>query len=259
MVEGVPRIWTLKEEARGLPPSTVEDLDSVAKLSKYLHQGENKCPWYTFCDEAMLVAAEEISSIAGSTQPQLVSLDDMLMDRPSLFTPVAIITKTKPRESLLSEAVSSSPPPTTTVPIPAINPFLKRMATAVPSVPPPKKAKKARDSSNEESQSQEIQPIVGEKAHLANIVTLDSSTTIYDRDAVNGAYALARRSDHLAIDNNSLRHKAKGMENAISLKTSLNQGLNEECKDPKAKLAQESRRVEELSKELIEEREATKI
>ncbi|GAA0143602.1 hypothetical protein LIER_42772 [Lithospermum erythrorhizon] len=97
----------------------------------------------------------------------------------------------KPRESLLSKVVSSSPLPTTTVPIPAINPFLKMMETAAPSVPPPKKAKKAapskkkvlaRDSSTEESQSQEIQPIVGAKAHPANIVALDSSTTIFDRD-----------------------------------------------------------------------------
>ncbi|GAA0176170.1 hypothetical protein LIER_29213 [Lithospermum erythrorhizon] len=164
MAEGAPRIWTLKEEARGLPPCTAEDLHSLQK---------------------------EISSIAASTQPQLVSFDNMLMDRPSLFTRVAIVTKTKPRESFLSKVVSSSPPPTTTVPIPAINPFLKRMATAAPSMPPPKKAKKAvpskkkvlaRDTSSEESQSQEIQPIVGAEAHPANIVALDFSTTISDRD-----------------------------------------------------------------------------
>ncbi|GAA0143362.1 hypothetical protein LIER_04062 [Lithospermum erythrorhizon] len=198
----------------------------------------------------------------------------MLMDRPCLFTRVAIVTKTKPRESLLSEAVLSSPPPTTTVPIPAINPFLTRMATTTPSASPHKNAKNAissrkkvlaHDSSSEDSPSQEMQPIVGAKAHPASIVALDSSITISDQDimkyinqAVNGAYVLARRSDHLAIDNSSLRHKAKGMEKAISFKTMLNRGLNEECKDLNSKLAQESRRVEELFKELAEERDAAK-
>ncbi|GAA0168603.1 hypothetical protein LIER_23280 [Lithospermum erythrorhizon] len=208
MAEGVPRIWTLKEEARGLPPCTAEDLDSIAKLRNSLPHGENKRPWYTFCDEAMLVAAglvyekvfsskdksqppswEDISSITASTQPQLVTFDDMLMDRLSLFTRVAIVTKTKPCESLYSKAVSSSLPPTTTVPIPAINPFMKRMETAAPSVPPPKRAKKtipsrkkvlAWDSSSEESPNQEMQLIVGAKAQPASIVALDSSTTISD-------------------------------------------------------------------------------
>ncbi|GAA0145856.1 hypothetical protein LIER_36209 [Lithospermum erythrorhizon] len=34
-----------------------EDMDSVAKLRNALPQGENKLPWYTFYDEAMLVMA----------------------------------------------------------------------------------------------------------------------------------------------------------------------------------------------------------
>ncbi|GAA0162188.1 hypothetical protein LIER_18334 [Lithospermum erythrorhizon] len=140
-------------------------------------------PWYTFCDEAMLVAADEIADIAASTEPKLVDFDDMLMDSPSLFTRVAIVPKKKPRKCMIQEPSSISPPPTNNVHIPAINPLLKRMATTSPSVPlPSKKAKKmapskkkasqvlARDSSDEESQVHEIQPITRAMVVPANVV-----------------------------------------------------------------------------------------
>ncbi|GAA0168182.1 hypothetical protein LIER_22954 [Lithospermum erythrorhizon] len=153
MVEAVPRIWTLKEEARGLLILSAADIDSVAILRNILSQGENKLLWYAFCDEAILVMAglvydkvfNELVNIASSQAPQLVDFNDMLMDRPSLFTRVAITTKTKPRESLVPEAVSSSPLPSgATLPTPSINPLLKRMASdAPPATQHPKKAKKS--------------------------------------------------------------------------------------------------------------------
>ncbi|GAA0186519.1 hypothetical protein LIER_33807 [Lithospermum erythrorhizon] len=91
--------------------------------------------------------ADEIANIAASAEPKLVDFNDMLMDRLSLFTRVAIVPKTKPRKSMVLEATSSSPPPTVNVHIPMINPLLKRMAMTSPSVPPPsKKAKKAAPS-----------------------------------------------------------------------------------------------------------------
>ncbi|GAA0152848.1 hypothetical protein LIER_11223 [Lithospermum erythrorhizon] len=115
--------------------------------------------------------ANEIAIIVAFAKPQLVDFDDMLMDRPSPFTRVAIVTKTKPRESLVLEATSTSPPPTNSAPTPAINPLLKRMATVVPSASQPsKKAKKcgppkkkatqvlARDTSAEASQAHGVQP-----------------------------------------------------------------------------------------------------
>ncbi|GAA0166901.1 hypothetical protein LIER_21958 [Lithospermum erythrorhizon] len=79
-----------------------------------------------------------------SKAPQLVDFDDMLMDRPSLFTRMAITTKTKPRELLVSEAVSSSPPTIgMALPTPSINPLLKRMASDAPTdSQPSKRAKK---------------------------------------------------------------------------------------------------------------------
>ncbi|GAA0145853.1 hypothetical protein LIER_36208 [Lithospermum erythrorhizon] len=82
--------------------------------------------------------------MAASKAPQLVDFNDMLMDRPSVFTRMAITTKTKPRESLVLEAISSSPPATgvalTTL---SINPLLKRMASDAPNASQPsKRAKK---------------------------------------------------------------------------------------------------------------------
>ncbi|GAA0159158.1 hypothetical protein LIER_38806 [Lithospermum erythrorhizon] len=152
MAEGVPHIWTLKDKARGLPVPSSEDMDSVAKLMRVLPEGDNKQPWYTFYDEAMLVMAglvydkvfgsedrgtpptwDELVNIVASKEPQLVDFDDILMDHPSLSTRVPIVTKTKPRESMIPEATSTSPPPTSVVHTPAINPLLKRMATAFPS------------------------------------------------------------------------------------------------------------------------------
>ncbi|GAA0172206.1 hypothetical protein LIER_26073 [Lithospermum erythrorhizon] len=133
---------------------------------------------------------DELVAIDASKEPQLVDFDDMLMDRPSLFTRVPIVTKTKLRESMIPEAISTSPP-TNTIPAPTINPILKRKATVAPSAPPPlRKAKKnapppkkkvlARDSLSEGSQTHGLQPTAGVVATPANVVTLDSSTTVSD-------------------------------------------------------------------------------
>ncbi|GAA0170331.1 hypothetical protein LIER_24619 [Lithospermum erythrorhizon] len=120
----------------------------------------------------------EIANISASAEPKLVDFDDMLMDHPSLFTRVAIVPKAKPRKSMVPEATSTSPPPTVNVSIPTINPLLKRMATASPSVlPPSKKAKKAApskkiltsDSSYEELQVHEIPPTAEALAAPANV------------------------------------------------------------------------------------------
>ncbi|GAA0159852.1 hypothetical protein LIER_38934 [Lithospermum erythrorhizon] len=114
----------------------------------------------------------------------------MLMDLPSLFSRVPIVTKTKPGESMIPKVTSISPPPTNTIPTPTINPLPKRIATTTLSAPPPKKAKKAapskrktlaRGSSGEESQHQVIQSFAGVVATPANMVTLDASTTISDK------------------------------------------------------------------------------
>ncbi|GAA0138950.1 hypothetical protein LIER_00596 [Lithospermum erythrorhizon] len=60
---------------------------------------------------------------------------------------------TKPRESMVPEATSTSPPLTNNVPIPAINPLLINMLTTSPSVPPPsKKTKKTAPSKKKVTQ-----------------------------------------------------------------------------------------------------------
>ncbi|GAA0169010.1 hypothetical protein LIER_23582 [Lithospermum erythrorhizon] len=160
----VPRIWTLKEEAWGLPIPSATNMDSVGILRDVLPQGENKLPWYNFCDEAMLVMAglvydkvfspfnrgtplswDELVNMASSQVPQLVDLDDMLMDFPSLFTCVAITTQIKPRESLVPGAAASFPITSgAALPNASVNPLLKRMASDVPlATQPLKKAKKS--------------------------------------------------------------------------------------------------------------------
>ncbi|GAA0139650.1 hypothetical protein LIER_01151 [Lithospermum erythrorhizon] len=54
---GVPRIWTFQSEAKDLSTLTTADLDAVPKMKSILPQGDNKLPWYAFCDEAKLVKA----------------------------------------------------------------------------------------------------------------------------------------------------------------------------------------------------------
>ncbi|GAA0156183.1 hypothetical protein LIER_38229 [Lithospermum erythrorhizon] len=75
----------------------------------------------------MLVQAglvyDKIANIAASAERQLVDFDDMLMDNPSLFTRLAIVTKTKSRDAMIHEATSTSPPPTNSAPTPTINPL----------------------------------------------------------------------------------------------------------------------------------------
>ncbi|GAA0168193.1 hypothetical protein LIER_22963 [Lithospermum erythrorhizon] len=298
-------------------------MDSVGKLRGILPQGDNKRPWYTFCDEAMqasLVYNKVFSSndkgkpptwgidfyIALSfalsdfldsnilfpsqmrfllwlrpLEPQLVDFDVMLMDHSSLFTHVAITTKTKPHASMVLEDTSTGPPSTTLL-TPSINPVLKRMATYAPSAASQfsKKAKKSthpkkkanqvldRDSSEEETPSPEVLPATGVVAHHhTTVVNLDSSTTISNQDlgrqldvvvgplgfqeelstpfpirsstpfaqqitlevetrkgkdpcygsrARIGSFVLARRGDHLAIHNSSLRYKVNAMKKTPS-------------------------------------------
>ncbi|GAA0169410.1 hypothetical protein LIER_40753 [Lithospermum erythrorhizon] len=104
------------------------------------------------------------------------------------------LVKTKPRESLVPEAVASSPLASgATLPTPSINPLVKRMASdGPPPTQPPKKAKTssavqkkkgsqllARDSSPEGSQhSSPVEVVVTRPP----VVTLDSSTTVSDQD-----------------------------------------------------------------------------
>ncbi|GAA0158313.1 hypothetical protein LIER_15380 [Lithospermum erythrorhizon] len=74
MAEEAPRIWTLKEEAEGLPIPSAANIDSAGILRDVLPQGENKLPWYTFYDETMLVMADLVydkvfSSVNRGTPP----------------------------------------------------------------------------------------------------------------------------------------------------------------------------------------------
>ncbi|GAA0174242.1 hypothetical protein LIER_27680 [Lithospermum erythrorhizon] len=60
MAIGVPRIMTLKSEARPLPPDTESDLISVEKIRSVLPQDTDeteRLSWYTYVDEAMLIKA----------------------------------------------------------------------------------------------------------------------------------------------------------------------------------------------------------
>ncbi|GAA0153499.1 hypothetical protein LIER_11722 [Lithospermum erythrorhizon] len=143
MTVGVPRLWTLQEEARNLPIDIAADLAIVAKIQSILPQGENMLPWNAFMDKAALVKAglvydkdfnpeapgdpsswEEIISYTDTEKaPADVDFDDMVSDRPPLFSRVAITTKTKPRASMVPESTSTTPlatgsnPPPTTIPL----------------------------------------------------------------------------------------------------------------------------------------------
>ncbi|GAA0161911.1 hypothetical protein LIER_18118 [Lithospermum erythrorhizon] len=141
---------------------------------------------------------DELVNMASSQAPQLVDFNDMLMmDRPSLFTRVAITTQTKPRELLIPEAVASSPLASGVVlPTPSMNPRLKRMASdAPPTTQPLKKAKKssevqkkkktqpiAHGSSDEGSRHLSAPAPVEAAVNHPPMVTLDSSTTVSDQD-----------------------------------------------------------------------------
>ncbi|GAA0155546.1 hypothetical protein LIER_13250 [Lithospermum erythrorhizon] len=117
--------------------------------------------------------------MASSQVPQLVDFNDMLMDRPSVFTLVAITTKMKPRESLVPEAVASSP---------------LASGTSLPTPSPLKKAKKpseaqkkkksqplTRDSSDEGSRRPFAPAPIESVVNSPPVVTLDSSTTVSDQ------------------------------------------------------------------------------
>ncbi|GAA0181611.1 hypothetical protein LIER_30262 [Lithospermum erythrorhizon] len=69
---------------------------------------------------------------------------------------------------------------------------------------------------------------------------------------------LSRRTDFLVIDNNSLRYKVDAMKKTIAFKTSLNRGLDKECKAKKSELEVQANRVKDLTEELAKERDASK-
>ncbi|GAA0151489.1 hypothetical protein LIER_10198 [Lithospermum erythrorhizon] len=57
---GVPRIWTLKDETKLIPTDTEADIIAVEKIRSTLPQDTDnmeRLPWFTYVDEAMLVAA----------------------------------------------------------------------------------------------------------------------------------------------------------------------------------------------------------
>ncbi|GAA0170443.1 hypothetical protein LIER_40965 [Lithospermum erythrorhizon] len=114
-----------------------------------------------------------------------------------MFIWVAITTKAKPRESLVPEAVASSPFASgTSLPTPSVNPLLKRMASdALPTTQPMKKAKKpleaqkkkksqplTRGSSDEGSRRPSAPAPVEAVVNHPPVVTIDSSTIVSDQD-----------------------------------------------------------------------------
>ncbi|GAA0186213.1 hypothetical protein LIER_33501 [Lithospermum erythrorhizon] len=177
MGTSVPYIWTLQDEARGLSTSTAGDMDDVALIRRTLPQ------------------AEITSCAAPKSKPAEIDFDEMLSERPSLFTRVAITTKTRPRESLAPESAPASIP---TILIPSM---LKRMATEIPSSTsrPSKRTKTsslkkkvtqvlARDSKEEETHSVGVESQVGPVAphtttQRAPVVDLESSATVSDQGA----------------------------------------------------------------------------
>ncbi|GAA0168203.1 hypothetical protein LIER_22971 [Lithospermum erythrorhizon] len=156
---GVHRIWTLHDKSKGYPIPTDADLDTVAKVESLIPQGNNKLPWYTFYDEAILVTAglvhdkefdpvntsdppswEEIAIYATfASKPNEIDFGEMLSERHSIFTRVAITSKIKPNESLIPVLGSTPPLPTSTIPAHVVSSVLKRLASEIsgPNTNPP--------------------------------------------------------------------------------------------------------------------------
>ncbi|GAA0157703.1 hypothetical protein LIER_38501 [Lithospermum erythrorhizon] len=60
MAVGVPCIWTLKSEARPLPPYMESDVIVREKIRSVLPQDaadSERLPWHTYVDESMLIKA----------------------------------------------------------------------------------------------------------------------------------------------------------------------------------------------------------
>ncbi|GAA0153110.1 hypothetical protein LIER_11424 [Lithospermum erythrorhizon] len=60
MVVGVPRIWTLKSDARPLPPNSENDVIAMDKIRSVLPQDatdSERLPWHTYVDESILIKA----------------------------------------------------------------------------------------------------------------------------------------------------------------------------------------------------------
>ncbi|GAA0146292.1 hypothetical protein LIER_06284 [Lithospermum erythrorhizon] len=107
---------------------------------------------------------DELVNIAFSQASQLVDFNVMLMDRPSLFTWVAITTKTKPCESLVHEAL----------------PKKAKKSSGVQKKKGPQPL--ARDSSDEGSWPGSVPSPVEAVVTCPPVVTLDSSTTVSNQD-----------------------------------------------------------------------------
>ncbi|GAA0164304.1 hypothetical protein LIER_19972 [Lithospermum erythrorhizon] len=233
MSKGVPRIWTLKEKAQGLPILSAEIMDSVCNLRGALPQGENKLPWYTFCNEAMLamtglVYGNVFSSKDKGKPSTWVYFDDMLMEAslcslgcPSLRRP------NLPFEVPNLEVTSESPWGARKFHFHLAKPLLSKEMAA------------------------QYTPLVDPYAAFAQAMK-------HINQAVNGAFVLARRADHLLLDNSSLRYKVEGMKNAISFKNNLNKEPDKEYKDQKAKFEEEARRIVKLTENLPQEEVAAK-
>ncbi|GAA0141728.1 hypothetical protein LIER_35447 [Lithospermum erythrorhizon] len=249
MTIGVPHIWTLRDDAKSLSTPTTADMDAMAKLEANLPQKENKLHWYAFCDEAML----EISSyVAGGSKSNESDFDEMLSERPPLFTRMAITTKTKPRDSMVPESTSAAPLPSTVIVAPVVNSILKRMvkdihaSTSRPSNRlkkslPKKKTTQvlARDSNEEVTQSLGVESQVGPVAQhaipqQASVVDLDSSTTISDQgvahpsegrvslhEELNASLPLSMRNLHLLL----LRFERRFLKKAAAQYTPLKDPL----------------------------------
>ncbi|GAA0140583.1 hypothetical protein LIER_01899 [Lithospermum erythrorhizon] len=139
---------------------------------------------------------EIIACMDRDIDPADVDFDEMLSDRPSMFSCVDIATKMRPRESMVPESTSTVLPPTS-IPAVLILSMLKRMVKDIPTSTlrpskrvktsaPKKKATQvlARDSGEEATPSIGFESQVGSAAlpatmPRAQVVDLESSATVF--------------------------------------------------------------------------------
>ncbi|GAA0185398.1 hypothetical protein LIER_32686 [Lithospermum erythrorhizon] len=107
MAEAVPRIWTLKKEARGLPIPSAADIESVAILRNVLPQGENKLPWYAFCDEAIKLKKSLVAQKKKGPQPLARNSSDEGLRHQSAPSPVETVVARPPVVTLDSSTTIS--------------------------------------------------------------------------------------------------------------------------------------------------------
>ncbi|GAA0173160.1 hypothetical protein LIER_26833 [Lithospermum erythrorhizon] len=113
----------LQNETWSLPICTSDDIDAVTKIRSIFPQNDDKLSWNVFCDEVIFVKAglvhdkefdpEHINDLptrALGSIPNEIDFGEMLLERASIFTHVAITIKTKPRESMVPKSTFSAPP-----------------------------------------------------------------------------------------------------------------------------------------------------